>query len=362
MKYALYYDINSISTLYIYQELKEEFKKQGDLLDIFIPKEKQINGTIPTKLFTKYYEKNNVIWNYPDPKNYDILLVLNCTNSKRLNCDIRMNLSKIFKKVIYLKADSTREYWCLGAKNTEHINKNIKHGICTQLDLIYPQKDWIHKVPKFNMPFIENFNIPKKNALSLQEFKNKYNIKKKIILCATTKYCKLIGIKSNSEYEYKCKWFFENISEINNNLNKLGYELIVKLHKMEYLNKFKAETKYYKNIPIIEDFDTYEAILYSDYAITCGSMIVFEFGLYNLPCLEICPEKIFSFSPKPKFKLTDYIYGTVPDFNQLKNNTYDVLENFIKNKYKIIKNNPYYLNCENITIEEIVTIIKNNSF
>ena len=59
MKYALYYDINSISTLYIYQELKEEFKKQGDLLDIFIPKEKQINGTIPTKLFTKYYEKNN---------------------------------------------------------------------------------------------------------------------------------------------------------------------------------------------------------------------------------------------------------------------------------------------------------------
>ena len=76
---------------------------------------------------------------------------------------------------------------------------------------------------------------------------------------------------------------------------------------MEYLNKFKVEIKYYKNIPIIDDFDTYEEILYLDYAITCGSMIVFEFELYNLPCLEICPEKIFSFSPKLKFKLSDYI-------------------------------------------------------
>ena len=38
-----------------------------------------------------------------------------------------MNFSKKFKKVIYLKADSTREYWCLGAKNIETINTNIKH-------------------------------------------------------------------------------------------------------------------------------------------------------------------------------------------------------------------------------------------
>jgi hypothetical protein len=361
MKYCLYYDINSISTLYIYLELKEEFKKQGHTLDIFIPKKNQINGTITIKIFSKYYNSNLINWGYPNDNDYDILLVLNCVNTKRDNKDHRMILCKKFKKSLYLKADSTREYWCLGAKKIEYISNKIKYGICTDLNLIYPKKEWLEKVNKFNMPFIENFNIPKTKCLSLIEFKNKYKIKNKIVLCALTKYSKLIGIKSNVKYEYKCKWLYNNLDKINSIFKLFGYEMIAKLHKMEYLNKFKAETKYYTNIPIIDDFDTYEAIKYSDYAITCGSMIVFEFGLYNLPCLEICPEKIFSFEPKPKFNLEDYIYGITPNFENLKNNINQIIEHFLKNKHIKKENNPYYKACENIKLSNLVKIIIDNS-
>jgi hypothetical protein len=360
MRYCLYYDINSISTLYIYQELKQEFINQGHSLDIFIPKENQNNGTISFKTFNKYYSKDKVKWGYPKKEDYDILLVLNCVNSKRVDKDPRMILCKKFKKSLYLKADSTREYWSLGAKKIEYISDKVKYGICTDLELIYPVSNWLNKVNTFDMPFIENCTIPKTNALSLQDFKKKYQIKNKIILCALTKYSKLIGIKSNSEYEYKCKWLYQNLEKINIIFKSFGYDMIAKLHKMEYLNKFKAETKYYTNIPIIDDFDTYEAIKYSDFALTCGSMIVFEFSIYDLPCLEICPEKIFSFQPKPKFNLEDYIYGTIPNFENLKDNTTLVLEDFIKKEHKKIKSNPYYKGCKNIQLSDIVNIIIQN--
>ena len=124
MKYCLYYDINSISTLYIYQQLKIEFKKLGHSLDIYIPKNNKDNGTIKAETFKKYYPLSYINFGFPMSKDYDILLLINGVNLKLNGRDQRLFLSKQFKKTIYLKADSTREYWCLGAKKNYEIRFN----------------------------------------------------------------------------------------------------------------------------------------------------------------------------------------------------------------------------------------------
>ena len=364
MKYCLYYDINSISCIYIYQQLKEEFQKLGHKLDIFIPKNTQSNGTITIDIYKKYYNSNSIQWGFPLPDNYDILLVINGVNLKLNGKDNRLLLSKKFKKTIYLKADSTREYWCLGSKKNYEINTKIKHGICTPLELIYPNSDWLKQVPKFDLPFIENLTFEKQNCLSLIKFKQKYKIpeNKKIILCAFTKFSKLIGIKTNSEYEPQIKWLYQNLKLINQICNKNGYHLVAKLHKMEYLNKCPSpEKKYYQGIPIIDDFDSHEAIKYAEYAFTCGSMIALEFSLYQLPCLEFCLEKIFSFQKPDLNQIEDMIYGECINFNKIKDNTKEVIETFIQLEFKKPKEISYYQNCDHVNLSDIVKKIVVNS-
>lgn len=364
MKYCLYYDINSISTLYIYLQMKLEFQKFGHTLDIFIPKNNKDNGTIRYETFMKYYSIFNINLGLPSPNNYDVLLVINGVNLKFNGNDHRLLLSKKFKKTMYLKADSTREYWCLGAKKNYEINSKIKHGICTPLELIYPNSDWLNKVPKFDLPFIENLTFEKINCLSLDKFKKKYKIpnNKKIILCAFTKFSKLIGIKTNSEYEPQIKWLYQNLKLINQICNQNGYQLIAKLHKMEYLNKCPSpEKKYYQDIPIIDDFDTHEAIKYADYAFTCGSMIVLEFSLYGLPCLEFCLEKIFSFQKPILEDIKGMIFGECVNFKKLKNNPKEVIDNFLNLNFKKPKEIPYYQNCKNIKLNDVVNKIVLNS-
>ena len=364
MKYCLYYDINSISTLYIYQQLKIEFKKLGHSLDIYIPKTNKDNGTIRFDNFKKYYPPTYINLGFPLPDKYDVLLVINGVNLKLNGRDHRLFLSKQFKKTIYLKADSTREYWCLGAKKNYEIMSNIKHGICTPLELIYPNSDWLNQVPKFELPFLENLTFEKNNSLSLEEFKQKYNIPddKKIILCAFSKFSKLLGIKTNSEYEPQIKWLYQNLKLINQICNQNGYQLVAKLHKMEYLKKCPSpEKKYYQDIPIIDDFDSHEAIKYADYAFTCGSMIVLEFSLYGLQCLEFCIEKVFSFQKPDINKIKDMIYGDCINFNEIKDNTKKEIETFLQSEFKKPKEIPYYQNCNNINLSDIVNKIVVNS-
>ena len=345
-------------------QLKLEFNRLGHQLDIYIPKSNQDNGTIKSNTFKKYYPLKNINWGIPLPNEYDILLVINGVNLKLNNKDNRLLLTKKFKKVIYLKADSTREYWCLGAKKNYEIIPNIKHGICTPLDLIYPDSNWLKKVPIFNLPFIENLTLKKNNRLSLLDFKLKYKIpeNKKIILCAFTKFSKLIGIKSNSKYEPQIKWLYQNLTLINQICNQNGYQLVAKLHKMEYLKKCSSpEKKYYKNIPIIDDFDSHEAVLYADYAFTCGSMIVLEFSLYDLQCLEFCIEKIFSFQKPNIDKIKDMIYGDYVNYKEIKDNTKEVIERFLDKNFKKPKEISYYQNCKNINLNDIVNKIIVNS-
>jgi hypothetical protein len=363
MKYCLYYDINSISTLYIYQQLKDEFKKLGHQLSIYIPKNNHSNGTITPEIYKKYYDKTTINWGFPSPSDYEILLIINGVNLKLNGKDNRLFLSKKFKKVIYLKADTTREYWCLGAKKNYEIINHVKHGICTPLNLIYPDSNWLNQVPKFDLPFLENLTFEKKNCLTLKEFKQKYNLydNKKIILCAFSKFSKLIGIKTNSEYENQITWLYQNLNTINNICNKRGYQLIAKLHKMEYLNKCPSpEKKFYKNIPIIDDFDSYEAIKYSDYAFTCGSMIVLEFSLYGLLCLEFCIQKVFSFQKPDLNKIKEMIYGDCVNFEQLKSNPENIINKFLDSNFTQ-KDILYYKNCKNISLSEIANKIIINS-
>jgi hypothetical protein len=364
MKYCLYYDINSISTLYIYQQLKNKFKKLGHILEIYIPVCNNQNGVISKSIYKKYYNVNSVKWGFPESNKYDILMIINGVNLKINGFDNRLKLCKQFKKTIYLKADSTREYWCLGAKKNYEIIPNIKHGICTPLDLIYPKSDWLNHVPNFELPFLENLTFEKNNCLSLEDFKQKYNIpnEKKIILCAFSKFSKLIGIKSNSEYEPQIKWLYQNLKLINQICNQNGYQLVAKLHKMEYLKKCPSpENKYYQDIPIIDDFDSHEAIKYADYAFTCGSMIVLEFSLYGLPCLEFCVEKVFSFQKPDINKIKDMIYGDCINFNKIKDNTKTEIATFLQSEFNKPNEIPYYKNCNNVNLSDIVNKIVVNS-
>ena len=102
-------------------------------------------------------------------------------------------------------------------------------------------------------------------------------------------------------------------------------------------------------------------IKYADYAFTCGSMIVLEFSLYGLPCLEFCVEKVFSFQKPDLNKIKDMIYGDFINFNQIKNNTKNVIETFIQSEIKKPKDIPYYQNCDDVNLSDIVNKIIINS-
>lgn len=185
------------------------------------------------------------------------------------------------------------------------MHPNFKYGIPTPYFLSNGHNEgklFLSRGKTFNCPVYCAYQLPKPNALSRQEFYNKYSIpdgnKLAIFLPGLLdKLCKLVKTMKKTRIPDKYKklfdkiaWVLSNVDTIQSYLIKLGYTLLVKNHcrtERRYQNK---ESKLYKdmlNCTMIDLEDGYEAYRYSDFAITIGSSIVYELYLYDLPTLEL---------------------------------------------------------------------------
>lgn len=372
MKIALYIDpyISPISTFYTKILLQQEFEKRKHKLDIFIPYiEKNTTQNEDCYINKEYALKQNynIIWDYPNPKKYDILLLIHIWSKKWHNGDdmrkiVAESFKKFNKKIYCLKFDTTLEH--------RFIDNSIIYGINTNNRLNLPSR-WIlpENVKTFIFPQISNLSFEKNISLSKEQFYNKYNINqnKKIIIFFMGRFKKWFN---NTDLNTQVIiWFFSNINNITNILNNLNYELIFKLHRsdgLQIIKEFKLN-----NIKIIDQYDTHEAIKYSDRSISYCTSMVYELYLYNLPVLELFEgiyypgwisdltrNKQYN-SPLKKYNNgKDLIFGYITSYNELHNNYINVFQNFINynyniNNYKYLNNHPIYGNSYYSSINDI---------
>ncbi len=379
MKIALYIDpyISPRSSFYTKILLQEELQKKNIRLDICIPHiDKNTSNNEDCYIDKKYGTKMNynIIYDFPNAKKYDALLLIHIWSKKWHNGeDIRkkvsVNFEKMNKPILCLKFDTTLEH--------RYINDYIKYGINSNYYLNLPSR-WI--LPKnsktFTFPQISNYSFPKPNSLSKQDFYKKYNIdeNKKIIIFFMGRFKKWFNNKDlNNKVIY---WFFENINAIILELNNLNYELIFKLHRSDgesIIKEFQLE-----KLKIIDQYDTYESIKYSDRSISYCTSMVYELYLYNLPVLELFegiyyPGWLSDLSRFKKYNspLKEYdngkkiIYGTITSYDKLIINYKNILNTFINtkfniNEYKYLTNHPIHGNSYNTSISDIADILISN--
>jgi hypothetical protein len=392
MKVAFYIFpyVLSKSTGYLTFLFIDELRKSFNLdIDLYIPNSntKTSHDYIDKQFIdmTKIY-KRKVIWGSPNANKYDVLLIVNGYSKKwtlyRSRLDIVYEFIKKSKTVISLKYDNSLEHRIIP-------NTNLLYGVNT-LHCMRFGNTWSLSpaCKRFIFPSL-NLSIPKPNSLTRKQFYKKYNL--------NTQY-KLITIfightkkwyKSNKLYARSIHYLFNNLKKFRLIFRHNKYQFIFKLHKGQETHHIKS------NYPItsIQSIHTYEAIKFSDFAITYGTSMVYQLYLYDLPSLEIGSGM---YSPGwsagyVKYKQNhdaetyinhcfdgynngkDLIYGQVISFDQLKNNTQNVILSFINtpfniNEFKYVKNNPiygdsYYSNINNIakSLVSQLNIINNPS-
>lgn len=376
MNIALYLDpnISPISTFYTIIELKKYIELEYNYkFDIFIPYTNSTTTNNDDCWVTYHFSiKYNytIIWNrIPDPNKYNVLCISHIWNKKWNGIDNRIVLVDLFLKykrqVISLKMDTTMEH--------RFLNNDIFYGV-NSLYQLKLDKRWI--LPKKSKQFIfhqiSNLSIPKPNRLSQIEFMEKYKLMKnrKIILFLMGRFQKWYNVEYiNSK---NMNNFLLLLPKINSILEKNNCQLIFKLHRSDSISLINTYNLH--NLIIIDSYDTHEAILYSDYAITYGSTIVYELYLYNLPVLELgygiyFPGWVTYLNKKYPIKCLqeynfgrDLIYGIIVGDNDLidsllqfidlyKNTRQDTNINYNFKKHHPIFGDSY----ENNTIDKIAT-------
>jgi hypothetical protein len=218
---------------------------------------------------------------------------------------------------------------------------------------------------------------PKPNQLTYNEFCEKYGLDNKLKIIALLpgkidkwrEYCKDKNVQFKDKlvrYNYyknneQIHWFIQNQNKISKIFKKMGYQLVGKFHQRDF-NKCDDNNKYKKillqaNIVYVEQYDSYELIKYSTYALTFGSTMVYQLYLYDLPSIEIgtgfyfpgwaCNNNNdFSYMNyiKPYNLGKDLIYGHVADFKELSNNTMEYFKQLLAKEiiFKYKDNNPLY--------------------
>jgi hypothetical protein len=376
MKIALYIDpyISPISTFYTKILLQKELAKLNYKLDIYIPyipKNTTKNEDCYINKIFALKKEYNIIWDIPNPEKYDILLLIHIWSKKWHNGDdmrkeISNSFNKLNKKILCLKFDTTLEH--------RYINDTIIYGINTEYKLNLSPR-WIlpNNAKTFIFPQISNLSFNKEDILSKIEFYNKYKINKnkKIIIFFVGRFKKWYNNKSFDTNVIQ--WFFNNLSNINILLNNNNYQLIFKLHRsdgLQIIKNFKLN-----NLIIIDQYDTHEAIKYSNRSISYCTSMVYELYLYNLPVLELFegiyyPGWISDLTRNKQYNspLKDYnngkdlIYGKITSYKELINNSDKILSEFINTDYNIknynyCNNHPIFGNSYYSSIQEITNLL-----
>lgn len=392
MKFALFIDCRpSPATFYNNILLKNSFEEMGHQLDIFLP-------NADNQEFHCLYDlkpKDEL----PNPDFYDILIIYEDYHKgwHPKAKDMRGYLAKKFissgKQVLCPKFDTIIEYRLLD----NQIDHLIKYGIVSEILRSQSNKfDYFVPLnkPSFKCPVIANLSHPKVNELTKDEFYSKFglNPEKKIIAYLPGKVSKwrdkLYNVSDlnqrNSNFAknyYQINWFLNNIENITQILDNLGYQLVGKLHirDSDKFLKDQSGTKIAKNdyIKYVDQYYSRELLKYSTFAITFATTMVYQLYLYDLPALDIgtgiyYPGWAFKENTSYKPPLKEYrngldlILGLAVNPEQFQNKTEAYLAGFIREvengrfkteNFKYKKNNPIYGDSYGTTINDITKSI-----
>lgn len=400
MKFALYIEPYQIfhSSFYTYQLLQQLFISKGHILDFYTPIDYNIdsiqepNKKITINKLKDIYDIEFQI-RFPDEDDYDVLLLEPHYYKKwsNIKIDMRSLIASKFqdknKLVIVLNSSMLIETRLIKLNN---IYYGIKSNRILALENVNK-----YKLSYFFMPSVSYLINPKPNHLSQQQFYQKYNLNtnKRIIAFLPGKLDKwrkkelkyrgdLFNNKlTNDNFFQNNKqiyWFKENCQKIIDIFHNLGYQIIGKMHIRDF-EKFNKDDKSGKSlmkshITYIQQYDTYELLKYSSYALTFGSTMVYQLYLYNIPSIEIgtgfyfpgwayptTPDNFYMKLIKKYNNGRDLIYGNVIDFDEIQENPHahiiKLLSNITPFKYRI--NNPIYGKTYGHTIDDIYkSIIK----
>lgn len=267
--------------MYVFEVLAECFRKHGHQFD---------------------WLKLDQYYKVPVKKidSYDVLIV----NNARIKSPKIHSLVKPFlkKKMITFKTGT----------NTEMIDMHsgFNYGIPTDYFLgsghipCYRARLLFLTHPKhFTCPIYTAYQIPKPNVLSKAEFYRKYQIPsdQKLAIFLPGMLDKLISLHKKkpsgewSKFDNKVTWVLDHVDYLQQILKENGYTMLIKNHTRDERryreNKRPKLTKDLANCLKFELDDGYEAVHYSDFAITIGTTIVYELYLYDLPTLELATGK-----------------------------------------------------------------------
>lgn len=394
MKFALYMEPHQIfhSSFYTYQLLQELFNSKNHILDFYTPIDYNIdsleepNNKINIKNLKDIYNIEFQI-KFPAVDDYDVLLLephyyKNWSNIKTdMRCLIASRFKDKNKLVIVLNSSMLMETRLIKLDN---IYYGIKSSRILALENINK-----YKLSYFFMPSVSYLINPKPDHLSQQQFYQKYKLdpNKRIIAFLPGKLCKWRKKETYQDNLFNNKlvnnnffqnnkqihWFKENCQKIIDIFNGLGYQLVGKMHIRDF-EKFSQEDKSGRilmksNITYIQQYDTYELLKYSSYALTFGSTMVYQLYLYNIPSIEIgtgfyFPGWAYPTTTHDNFYMKlvkkynngkDLIYGNVIDFDKIQEDPHkhivSLLSNITNFKHRI--NNPIYGKTYGHTIDDV---------
>jgi hypothetical protein len=366
MKVALFLDTKYITKAlhYIYFLFLEELKNKFNYdIDFYTPDYITNSVNITTSIYLdRYYVQkynHNIIWGEPNANDYDVIIIANNFRGKR---DLRQKLASRFikhkKKVLSLKLNNLMEH--------RFIYDNVLYGVNTLHRVLLEDKFILPaKCNKFIFPSL-NLSTPKPDALTKIEFYKKYKLNPDLKLITFYIGQAKKWVDRNNTHTLPIYQFFNKFKHIKNILTKNGYQLIFKLHKnndTQQLKNLKLK-KIFKKTRIISHEDAYESTIYSNFAITYATTMVYELYLYNLPVLEIgsglyypgwfrlIKDNNYHIHNNPLKQYNDgkdLIYGNTISLNDLTNNTDTYISSFLNTTYNIkqfkyITDNPIYGN------------------
>jgi hypothetical protein len=369
------------SNFYTYKLLHDIFIDKGHIIHFYTPIDYTLDSIdednknrMKVSNLKDIYDINFRI-QIPQPQNYDVLLLETQLYKKWYNNerDMRNIVAGKFQennKNIIVIADST-------FIETRLLNlDNIMYGTKSSLLLKLDNKE-LHKIYHFNMAPLTLLCNPKTKPLTHQNFCKKYGLDKNLKIIAflpgkKDKWCKSCyknkDIKFRDELAtdnyYKnneqIHWFIKNQKKITKILKELGYQLVGKFHQRDF-SKFNNTNKYTEivkeGIKYVIQYDLYELIKYSTFALTFGSTMVYQLYLYDLPSIEIGTGFYFAgwaYNNTKDFSYMNYIksynfgkeliYGHVADFDKLTDNTKEYFNYLLSKKivFKYKYNNPLY--------------------
>jgi len=390
MKFALYIDSRpSPATFYNNILLKDSFQKLGHQLDIYLPNAdgQEFHGEYDLQPKEKL----------PQTDDYDVLIIYEDYHkgwSSKAK-DMRGLLAKKFishnKPVLCPKFDTIFEYRLLNHPVKYGVASNALRSLSDQFDYFVPPQ-----AQSFICPVIANLSHPKPNELSWDDFCQKFDLDptKKIIAYLPGKVSKwrdklynVFDLKQRNPNfvanYYQINWFLTNIEKISKTFDKLGYQLVGKLHirDSDKFLKDQAGKKIAKKdyIKYVDQYYSRELLKYSTFALTFATTMIYQLYLYDLPVLDVgtgvyYPGWAFKETAlyKPPLKAygngLDLISGLVVNPEQFQDKTEAYLAGFIRevengrfttDKFKHKKNNPLYGNSYGTTTDDIAQSILN---